>query len=157
MIQIIQGNFMFFIAKNLHILILLIRRNWSPAKQAFVAFLISLMTFTMYIGSAIYTPSIPGIMEEFNVSLPHATLGLTLYVLGKAHKICHDPFKVTYHLHRVRNWPHVSFTSSRTSHIRSEFNLYGVSFPIYNFSNPYLHRDQHSNDPRLPLRHWVLR
>ncbi|KAJ3988013.1 major facilitator superfamily domain-containing protein [Lentinula detonsa] len=57
-------------------------RNWSPAKQAFVAFLISLMTFTMYIGSAIYTPSIPGIMEEFNVSLPYATLGLTLYVLG---------------------------------------------------------------------------
>ncbi|KAJ3872764.1 major facilitator superfamily domain-containing protein [Lentinula edodes] len=57
-------------------------RNWSSAKQAFVAFLISLMTFTMYIGSAIYTPSIPGIMEEFNVSLPHATLGLTLYVLG---------------------------------------------------------------------------
>ncbi|KAJ3843934.1 major facilitator superfamily domain-containing protein [Lentinula raphanica] len=57
-------------------------KNWSRAKRAFVAFLISLMTFTMYIGSAIYTPSIPGIMEEFNVSLTHATLGLTLYVLG---------------------------------------------------------------------------
>ncbi|KAF9065029.1 major facilitator superfamily domain-containing protein [Rhodocollybia butyracea] len=57
-------------------------RNWSSAKRAFVAFSISLMTFTMYIGSAIYTPSIPGIMEEFNVSLTHATLGLTLYVLG---------------------------------------------------------------------------
>lgn len=36
----------------------------------------------MYIGSAIYTPSIPGIMAEFNVSLVHATLGLTLYVLA---------------------------------------------------------------------------
>ncbi|KAE9400176.1 MFS general substrate transporter, partial [Gymnopus androsaceus JB14] len=57
-------------------------RNWSPAKRAFVAFSISLMTFTMYIGSAIYTPSIPGIMSDFNVTLVHATLGLTLYVLG---------------------------------------------------------------------------
>lgn len=59
------------------------QRNWSPAKRAFVAFCISLMTFTMYIGSAIYTPSIPGIVTEFNVTLVHATLGLTLYVLGK--------------------------------------------------------------------------
>lgn len=58
-------------------------RNWSPAKRAFVAFCISLLTFTMYIGSAIYTPSIPGIMEEFDVSLTHAMLGLTLYVLGR--------------------------------------------------------------------------
>ncbi|KAE9386175.1 MFS general substrate transporter, partial [Gymnopus androsaceus JB14] len=57
-------------------------RNWSPAKRAFIAFSISLMTFTMYIGSAIYTPSIPGIMSDFNVTLVHATLGLTLYVLG---------------------------------------------------------------------------
>ncbi|KAF8917072.1 major facilitator superfamily domain-containing protein [Mucidula mucida] len=57
-------------------------RNWSPAKRAFVAFSISLLTFTMYIGSAIYTPSIPGLMEDFNVSLVHATLGLTLYVLA---------------------------------------------------------------------------
>ncbi|KAJ4477482.1 major facilitator superfamily domain-containing protein [Lentinula aciculospora] len=67
---------------NPKVLTTLIPRNWSSAKQAFVASLISLMTFTMYIGSAIYTPSIPGIMEEFNVSLPYATLGLTLYVLG---------------------------------------------------------------------------
>ncbi|KIK66812.1 hypothetical protein GYMLUDRAFT_192782 [Collybiopsis luxurians FD-317 M1] len=57
-------------------------KNWSPKKRAFVAFSISLMTFTMYIGSAIYTPSIPGIITDFNVSLPYATLGLTLYVLG---------------------------------------------------------------------------
>ncbi|GLB34695.1 putative benomyl methotrexate resistance protein [Lyophyllum shimeji] len=59
-------------------------RNWSPSKRAFVAFSISLLTFTMYIGSAIYTPSIPGLMQEFNVSLTHATLGLTLFVMGYA-------------------------------------------------------------------------
>ncbi|KAK0202579.1 major facilitator superfamily domain-containing protein [Desarmillaria ectypa] len=57
-------------------------RNWSPRKRAFVAFSISFLTFSVYIGSAIYTPSIPGIMIAFNVSLMKATLGLTLYVLA---------------------------------------------------------------------------
>ncbi|KIY67869.1 MFS general substrate transporter [Cylindrobasidium torrendii FP15055 ss-10] len=57
-------------------------KNWSGKKRAFVTFNMCLLTFAMYIGSAIYTPSIPGIMEEFGISLTHATLGLTLYVLG---------------------------------------------------------------------------
>ncbi|KAJ7286871.1 major facilitator superfamily domain-containing protein [Mycena rebaudengoi] len=57
-------------------------RNWSFAKRAFVAFNISFLTFSIYIGSAIYTSSIPGLMSEFNVSLTTATLGLTLYVLA---------------------------------------------------------------------------
>ncbi|KAJ7286873.1 major facilitator superfamily domain-containing protein [Mycena rebaudengoi] len=57
-------------------------RNWSFAKRAFVAFSISFLTFSIYIGSAIYTSSIPGLMSEFNVSLTTATLGLTLYVLA---------------------------------------------------------------------------
>ncbi|KAJ6621478.1 major facilitator superfamily domain-containing protein [Mycena sp. CBHHK59/15] len=57
-------------------------RNWSFKKRAFVALCISLLTFSVYIGSAIYTSSIPGLMEEFHVSLTMATLGLTLYVLG---------------------------------------------------------------------------
>ncbi|KAJ7803202.1 major facilitator superfamily domain-containing protein [Mycena olivaceomarginata] len=57
-------------------------QNWSFRKRAFVAFEISLLTFSVYIGSAIYTSSIPGIMQEFNASLVMATLGLTLYVLA---------------------------------------------------------------------------
>ncbi|KAJ7802222.1 major facilitator superfamily domain-containing protein [Mycena olivaceomarginata] len=57
-------------------------RNWSFRKRAFVAFEISFLTFSIYIGSAIYTSSIPGLMSEFNVSLTTATLGLTLYVLA---------------------------------------------------------------------------
>ncbi|KAJ7627407.1 major facilitator superfamily domain-containing protein [Roridomyces roridus] len=57
-------------------------RNWSSSKRAFVAFTISFLTFSVYIGSAIYTSCIPGLMQEFDVSLVHATLGLTLYVLG---------------------------------------------------------------------------
>ncbi|KAJ7136110.1 major facilitator superfamily domain-containing protein [Mycena epipterygia] len=57
-------------------------RNWSFSKRAFVAFNISFLTFSIYIGSAIYTSSIPGLMAEFNVSLTMATLGLSLYVLA---------------------------------------------------------------------------
>ncbi|KAJ7173449.1 major facilitator superfamily domain-containing protein [Mycena filopes] len=57
-------------------------QNWSFRKRAFVAFSISLLTFSVYIGSAIYTSSIPGLMAEFNVSLTIATLGLSLYVLA---------------------------------------------------------------------------
>ncbi|CAK5264110.1 unnamed protein product [Mycena citricolor] len=59
-------------------------RNWSFGKRAFVAFEISFLTFSIYIGSAVYTPSIPGLMAEFGVSLTMATLGLTLYVLAYA-------------------------------------------------------------------------
>jgi transcriptional regulator of nitric oxide reductase len=62
---------------------LMVRRNWSFRKRAFVAFEISFLTFSIYIGSAIYTSSIPGLMAEFNVSLVTATLGLTLHVLGE--------------------------------------------------------------------------
>ncbi|KAJ7760201.1 major facilitator superfamily domain-containing protein [Mycena olivaceomarginata] len=36
----------------------------------------------VYIGSAIYVSSIPGLMQEFHVSLTTATLGLTLYILA---------------------------------------------------------------------------
>ena len=58
-------------------------RNWSLGKRSFVTFSISLLTFSVYIGSAIYTPAIPGLMKAFGVSLTKGTLGLTLYVLGK--------------------------------------------------------------------------
>ncbi|KAJ7650947.1 major facilitator superfamily domain-containing protein [Roridomyces roridus] len=57
-------------------------RNWSFRKRCFTAGNISLLTFAVYIGSAIYTSSIPGLMEEFNSSLVMGTLGLTLFILG---------------------------------------------------------------------------
>ncbi|KAF9267172.1 MFS general substrate transporter [Marasmius fiardii PR-910] len=57
-------------------------RNWSKAKKGFVAFCISLLTFSVYIGSAIYTSSFPGVMSTFGVSQTEATLGLMLYVLA---------------------------------------------------------------------------
>jgi DHA1 family multidrug resistance protein-like MFS transporter len=43
---------------------------------------ISLYTFVVYSGSAIFTSSYGGVIEAFNVSVPVASLGLALYVLG---------------------------------------------------------------------------
>lgn len=55
-------------------------RNWPLWKKSFVTFSICLLTFSVYIGSAIYTASIPGISERFEVSLVVSTLGLSLFV-----------------------------------------------------------------------------
>jgi MFS transporter, DHA1 family, multidrug resistance protein len=57
--------------------------NWSFTKRSFTTFCIFFLTFSVYIGSAIYTPAIPGLMEEYEISLTKATLGLTLYILGE--------------------------------------------------------------------------
>ncbi|KAJ8075596.1 hypothetical protein PM082_021226 [Marasmius tenuissimus] len=57
-------------------------RNWSTFKKGFVASCISLLTFSVYIGSAIFTSSFPGIISHFGVSHTEAVLGLTLYVLA---------------------------------------------------------------------------
>ncbi|KAI9809338.1 MAG: hypothetical protein M1825_002630 [Sarcosagium campestre] len=57
-------------------------QNWSPWKKHFTSLTIGLYTFAVYMGSAIYTPSIPGVVEVFGVTSTVASLGLALYVLG---------------------------------------------------------------------------
>ena len=57
-------------------------RNWSTFKKVFVTFEICLLTFSVYIGSAIYTAGTEYIVESFGVSQTKATLGLTLFVAG---------------------------------------------------------------------------
>jgi DHA1 family multidrug resistance protein-like MFS transporter len=57
-------------------------KNWSTRKKFFVTGEIVLLTFSIYIGSAIYTPGLMGVMAEFGVSQVAATLGLTLFVAG---------------------------------------------------------------------------
>lgn len=57
-------------------------QNWSSSEKAFVAGLICLYTFTVYLGSAIYTPSTVGVMQQFGVSYAAASLGLALFVFG---------------------------------------------------------------------------
>ena len=57
-------------------------QNWSLRKKFFVTFEICLLTFGIYIGSAIYSAGIQDIMQIYNVSQVAATLGLSLFVAG---------------------------------------------------------------------------
>lgn len=57
-------------------------RNWSTPKKFFVTFEICLLTTSVYIGSAIYTAGVQGVMADFGVSQVVAVLGLTLFVAG---------------------------------------------------------------------------
>lgn len=56
--------------------------NWSHAKKFFVTFEIVLLTFSVYIGSAIYSAGEEDVERVFGVSQVVATLGLTLFVAG---------------------------------------------------------------------------
>lgn len=57
-------------------------QNWPILRKAAVTFLICFYTFVVYTSSAIYTPSIEGVMHVFGVDYTVASLGLALYVLG---------------------------------------------------------------------------
>ena len=57
-------------------------QNWSGKKKGWVVLQIYMYTLAVYIGSAIYTPSEPYVIEIFGVSPTAASLGLALYVLG---------------------------------------------------------------------------
>lgn len=57
-------------------------QNWSFVKKCWATSQICFLTFTIYIGSAIYTAGTEGVQEHFNVSQTVAVLGLTLFVLG---------------------------------------------------------------------------
>lgn len=59
-------------------------RNWSRPKRFWVTFCICFLTFSVYIGSAIYSAGIQDVVKFFGVSQVAATLGLTLFVLGYA-------------------------------------------------------------------------
>ncbi|PKY04338.1 caffeine resistance protein [Aspergillus campestris IBT 28561] len=57
-------------------------RNW-PALAKFVAMIdIMLLNFSFYAASAIFTPSIPKIKEEFGATAAEGTLGLSLFVIA---------------------------------------------------------------------------
>lgn len=57
-------------------------QNWSSGKKLVVVAIIFFYTFVAYSASAIYTPSINGVIDRFGVSITAASLGLSLYVLG---------------------------------------------------------------------------
>ncbi|KAF2273859.1 benomyl/methotrexate resistance protein [Westerdykella ornata] len=57
-------------------------QNWSFGKKAFVLLQILLYTTAVYMGSAIYSPSIGGVVARFGVSVSAASLGLSMYVVA---------------------------------------------------------------------------
>ncbi|GAA5855495.1 hypothetical protein JCM8547_007860 [Rhodosporidiobolus lusitaniae] len=57
-------------------------KNWSMRKKIFVSSLLSSLTFAIYLGSAIYTSSIPGLKEQFDVGGVTAATGISLFVVG---------------------------------------------------------------------------
>ena len=57
-------------------------QNWSATKKSWVSFVISIYTFAVYCSSAIYTPGVEGVIEEFGVTPEVASLPLSLYVLA---------------------------------------------------------------------------
>ncbi|RMZ70977.1 benomyl methotrexate resistance [Pyrenophora seminiperda CCB06] len=57
-------------------------QNWSFGKKGIVLALILMYTMAVYMGSAIYSPSIPGVMQRFGVEIGAASLGLSMYVLA---------------------------------------------------------------------------
>ncbi|KAJ4397803.1 GTPase-activating protein [Gnomoniopsis smithogilvyi] len=59
-------------------------QNWSRPKKFFVTFEICFLTFSVYIGSAIFSAGITDVESVFGVSQVAATLGLTLFVAGYA-------------------------------------------------------------------------
>jgi MFS transporter, DHA1 family, multidrug resistance protein len=56
--------------------------NWSFRKKLWVAIMLFIYTFSVYIGSSLYTASEPDIRNIFGVSDTLASLGLTLYVIA---------------------------------------------------------------------------
>jgi DHA1 family multidrug resistance protein-like MFS transporter len=57
-------------------------QNWTLKRKGVATLQICLYTLAVYMGSAIYAPSISGVQEEFGVSITVASLGLALYVLA---------------------------------------------------------------------------
>lgn len=57
-------------------------KNWTLARKILVTLSICFLTFSVYGGSSIITPSIPGVMNEFGVSQVQATVTLSAFVFG---------------------------------------------------------------------------
>ena len=57
-------------------------KRWPLLKKIRVVVIISLYTFAVYAGSAIYIAPVELVVQEYKTSLQTALLGLSLYVLG---------------------------------------------------------------------------
>ena len=56
--------------------------NFSDAQKSLIAFSICFYTFSVYMASSIYTASIPGLIEDFDISDRQAIGGLSIYIFA---------------------------------------------------------------------------
>ncbi|WLF78734.1 Multidrug transporter flr1 [Lodderomyces elongisporus] len=56
--------------------------NWPLYLKCIMAFQIAFLTVSVYMASAIYTPGVTDIMEQFDINQTLATLPLTMFVIG---------------------------------------------------------------------------
>ena len=56
--------------------------QWSLWKKSLVTADICLITFSMYVGSALFAPGIPDLSRKFGISQVAGSLGLTMFVIG---------------------------------------------------------------------------
>ena len=59
-------------------------RNWPLWYRSYLLVVLSYSNWVVVLYSTSYTASIPGLVDEFGVTTPVATLGLTTYLLGLA-------------------------------------------------------------------------
>lgn len=57
-------------------------KNWSHLKKGWVLFSMGLLTVSVYMGSSIFTPAVPEIMETLHTSRALAILPLTSFFIG---------------------------------------------------------------------------
>ncbi|CAI6334887.1 unnamed protein product [Periconia digitata] len=57
-------------------------QNWPENYKHFITLQLCLLNFGVYIASSIYVPGEPGLIQDFGVSKPVATLGLSLFTIG---------------------------------------------------------------------------
>ncbi|KAG5360911.1 Multidrug resistance protein 1 [Yarrowia sp. B02] len=57
-------------------------KNWTSLKKSVVAAQVLTLTFAVYVGSSIYTPALPEVMEAFHISQTVGLIPLSVFVFG---------------------------------------------------------------------------
>jgi DHA1 family multidrug resistance protein-like MFS transporter len=57
-------------------------KNWSSVKKSISSSQVLILTFSVYIGSSIYTPALPEIMADFHISQVAGLIPLSVFVFG---------------------------------------------------------------------------
>lgn len=74
-------------------------QNWSTGKKAWTTAMVCLLTFSIYLGSSVYSPGVIDVTQEFGVGRVPAVLGLSLFVAGYGLGM----YSSTIHLTRLMN------------------------------------------------------